>query len=56
MDNSDIVRIPDHDRVNMKENYDVEYWTRKLNINRERLKEAVEAVGTSAEEVQKYFK
>jgi len=56
MDNEDNMGRPDHARINVKENYEVEYWTQKFNISRERLKEAVNAVGTSAEDVRKYLK
>lgn len=56
MDDKNNVSSPDRDRINMKENYEVEYWTSKFGVNREKLKEAVDAVGTSPEEVEKYLK
>jgi hypothetical protein len=56
MDNNYSNEGHDRDSINMKEYYDVEYWTSKFGINREKLQEAVDAVGISAEEVGKYLK
>ncbi|MDB4901429.1 MAG: hypothetical protein JWQ63_710 [Mucilaginibacter sp.] len=56
MDNKNKVGSPDRDRINVKENYEVEYWTKELGINAEQLRKAVEKAGTSAEAVRKYLK
>jgi hypothetical protein len=56
MDNKNKVGNPDRGRINVKENYEVEYWTKELGINAEELRKAVEKAGTSAEEVRKYLK
>jgi len=56
MDNKNNVGSPDHDRINIHENYEVEYWTKTLGISSEELRKAVEAVGTSAEAVKKHIK
>jgi len=56
MDNKEKTGSPDRDRINVHENYEVEYWTKELGISSEQLRNAVAAVGTSAEEVRKYIK
>jgi hypothetical protein len=56
MDNKNKVGSPDRDRINTKENYEVEYWTKELGISAEELRKAVEKAGTSAEAVRKYLK
>jgi hypothetical protein len=38
------------------EDYEVDYWTGKLGVSRERLQQAVEAVGNSADAVEQYLK
>ena len=42
---------PDRSLINMNEDYEVQYWTRKFGVTREELQRAVEAVGNSAEAV-----
>ena len=56
MDNKNNVGSPDRDRINIHENYEVEYWTKTLGISAEELRRAVEAAGTSAEAVRKHIK
>jgi hypothetical protein len=56
MDNKSNVGSPDRDRINIHENYEVEYWTKTLGISSEELRKAVEAAGTSAEAVKKHIK
>ena len=56
MDNKNNVGSPDRDRINLKENYEVEYWTKELGIKAEQLRKAVDEVGTSADAVRKYLK
>jgi len=48
--------LPEKGSINIHENYEVEYWTRELGVNREVLLIAVGAVGNSADEVKKYLK
>jgi len=45
----------DWGRINIHENYEVEYWAKALGTNREELIKAVGIAGNSAEEVKKYF-
>jgi len=55
MDNKNNVGSPDRDRININENYEVEYWTRTLGISAETLKKAVKEAGTSTEAVKKHL-
>ncbi|MDB5130517.1 MAG: hypothetical protein JWR02_266 [Mucilaginibacter sp.] len=56
MDNKNNVGSPDRDRINLHENYEVEYWTKTLGISAEELKEAVKNAGTSANAVKQHLK
>jgi len=56
MDNKSNVGSPDRDRINIHENYEVEYWTKTLGISAEELRKAVETAGTSVEAVRKHIK
>lgn len=47
---------PDRNRINMSEEYEVRDWTSSLGVTRERLQEAVDAVGNSADSVREYLK
>ncbi|MDB5128363.1 DUF3606 domain-containing protein [Mucilaginibacter sp.] len=55
MDSTKNVGSPDRDRVNVNEDYELQYWSEKFGVSRDRLKEAVEAVGTSVKAVQEYL-
>jgi hypothetical protein len=46
----------DRDRINVHENYEVSYWTKKLGVSKEKLQEAVQKVGVMAKDVEKYLK
>jgi hypothetical protein len=48
-------KIIEHNIVNIAEYYEVEYWTARFGVSVERLKTAVKAVGTSAEDVAAYL-
>ncbi|MDB5010540.1 MAG: hypothetical protein JWQ06_1329 [Mucilaginibacter sp.] len=56
MDNKQNIGSPDRDRVNIHENYEVEYWAKKLGVTPEQLRQAVSVVGTSSVDVEKYLK
>ncbi|RFZ82731.1 DUF3606 domain-containing protein [Mucilaginibacter terrenus] len=56
MDNKNNVGSPDRDRINVHEEYELQYWSKKLGITRQELKDAIKAVGTSAEKVEAYLK
>lgn len=42
-------------RVNINEVHDVRYWTHALGVSEEKLREAVAAVGVSAEAVRRHL-
>lgn len=48
-------RPQDASKVNVNETWELEYWSNKFGVTKERLKEAVKAVGTSAAAVQNYL-
>jgi hypothetical protein len=56
MDNANKIGGFDRDRINIHENYEVEYWTQTLDICPEYLKKVVDAVGTSIQAVKQYLK
>jgi hypothetical protein len=46
----------DRSRINLSEDYEVQYWTKQLGVTEERLQEAVAAVGSSADKVREYLR
>jgi hypothetical protein len=56
MDNKTEKMPQDATRINVNEDYEVQYWTNKFNCSVARLREAVCAVGVSAERVETYLK
>jgi hypothetical protein len=55
MDSKQNVGSPDRDRINVNEDYELQYWSEKFGVSQGRLQEAVKAVGTSVEAVQEYL-
>ena len=55
MDNTQNTGSPDRDRINVNEDYELQYWSEKFGVSRDELKAAVEAAGTSAKAVQDYL-
>ena len=45
------VRPQDSSRVNVHQDYELRYWTKKFGVSEERLKQAVAKVGVSADAV-----
>lgn len=43
----------DRARISLSEDYEVAYWTRKFGVSKERLEEAVGAVGHGADAVER---
>ena len=41
----------DRKRINIHEDYELRDWSKKFGVSKDRLKQAVEKVGTSAEKV-----
>jgi hypothetical protein len=46
----------DRKRIDVSQDYELRDWSDKLGVTPERLKEAVQAVGTQADRVQEYLK
>lgn len=55
-DNKTATGSPDRDRISLSEDYEVRDWTESLGVSEERLREAVSAVGFSADKVRAYLK
>lgn len=45
----------DASRINVNEEYELQYWTKELNVSPEELKKAVQQVGPMVADVKKYF-
>lgn len=45
----------DASRVALGEDYEVSYWTERFGVSRERLEEAVAAVGNGADRIEEYL-
>jgi hypothetical protein len=56
MDNKQKTGSPDKERINVKESYELEYWSKKFKVTPDQLKQAVKSAGTSAIEVEKLLK
>ena len=46
----------DRNRINLSEDYEVQYWSQKFGVTPERLREAVHKVGNSPDAVEKELK
>ncbi|MCS3805052.1 hypothetical protein HNO92_002211 [Chromobacterium alkanivorans] len=55
-DNLKITRPLDASRINIHEQYEVNYWCKEFGVSKETLIAAVKAVGTSAAQVRTYLK
>jgi hypothetical protein len=56
-DNKEKIAPADSNKVNVNEDdYEIQYWTKKFSCTEAELREAVQAVGTSAEAVERYLK
>jgi hypothetical protein len=49
-------RPQDASRVNVNEDYEVRYWTKRFNCSKDQLVEAVNAVGVSVEKIEHYLR
>lgn len=43
----------DSQRINVNEDYEVQYWTKTLNVSKEKLIETVNRVGVMVEDVRR---
>lgn len=48
-------RPQDASKINVHEDWELEYWSKELGVSKERIREAVKAVGTSAAAVRRYL-
>lgn len=48
-------RPQDATKVNVNESWELNYWSKEFGVTKERLKEAVKAVGTSVTAVKRYL-
>lgn len=46
----------DRSRIAMGEDYEVEYWTSKFGVSRDRLQQAIDAVGNGVDTVEAHLK
>lgn len=46
----------DRQRINIQEYYEVQDWTKSLGVSKDKLVEAVNAVGDRADDVREYLK
>ena len=46
----------DRSRISLNEDYEVRYWCKKFGVTPDKLREAVEKVGNSADAVEKELK
>jgi hypothetical protein len=45
----------DRNRINLEEEWELEYWSQELGATADRVKQAVQAVGNSAAAVREYL-
>ncbi|MEI4508649.1 DUF3606 domain-containing protein [Sphingopyxis sp. CCNWLW253] len=55
-DDKKSVGSPDRDRISLSEDYEVRDWSASLGVSEAELREAVDAVGNSADKVRDYLK
>jgi hypothetical protein len=55
-DNKEIRGAQDRERINLNEDYEVKYWTERLGISAQELKQAVQSVGPMVKDVEKKIK
>lgn len=47
--------VQDRARINVNEDHEIRYWTRALDVTEAQLREAVAAVGVSADAVRQHL-
>lgn len=56
MDDKSKTGNPDHSRINTHENDELEDWSKKFGVSKEKLKTAIKAVGDQVKAVEAYLK
>lgn len=46
---------PDRDRINVNEDYELQYWTKTLGVSADELRAAVKAAGPTAKAVRAHL-
>jgi hypothetical protein len=47
---------PDRDRVSLEQAHEVRYWTQRLGVSQERLRQAVSAAGPKVDAVEAWLR
>jgi hypothetical protein len=45
----------DRSRINLTQDWEVDYWTKQLGVPLEKLRQAIHAVGTNVDKVREYL-
>jgi hypothetical protein len=45
----------DRSRINVEQDYELQYWTQKFGVSSDKLREAVKQVGPSADAVERHL-
>lgn len=56
MDDKNMRRPQDNKKINLNEEYEVQYWCQKFGVSEEALRKAVNKTGVSAVAVQDYLR
>jgi hypothetical protein len=56
MDNTTNRGEPDRSRISLSQQHEVAYWTKRFGVSRERLEQAIKAVGNGAEAVERHLR
>jgi len=56
MDNKQKTGSADRNRININEGYELDYWSNKFGVSKDKLKAVVQTVGTSANAVADFLK
>lgn len=54
-DNKSKTGSPDRDRINLSEDYEVQYWTKELGISEKKLRDVIQAVGNTSRAVREHL-
>ena len=54
-DNKDKVGKPDRDRINLSDDYEVQYWSRKFGVSPDELRKAVRKAGPMAKDIEAHL-
>ncbi|WP_213603033.1 DUF3606 domain-containing protein [Pseudoxanthomonas japonensis] len=46
---------PDRDRINLSEDYEIQYWTKELGVSEMELRDIVQAVGNTSRAVREHL-